>query len=58
MALLPGYTCLDKGDSVPPSRLPDLVYATKEDLTKHGIVNTIVGHVGDGTFSADFADGC
>ncbi len=36
--------------SVPPSRLPDLVYGTKEDLDAHGIVYTIVGHVGDGAF--------
>ena len=34
--------------SVPPSRLPELVYGTKEDLEAHGIVYTIVGHVGDG----------
>lgn len=35
-------------DSVPVSRLPDLVYETKEDIKKSGIVSTIVGHVGDG----------
>ena len=29
------------GSSVPPSRLPELVYATKADLAEHGIVNTI-----------------
>ena len=47
----------DTGNSVPPSRLPDLVYATKEDLTKHGIVNTIIGHVGDGMFLRTLAKG-
>ena len=33
---------------MPPSKLPDLVYQTKEDLEKHGILYTIIGHVGDG----------
>ena len=33
---------------VPPSRLPQLVKETKEDMAKHGIVSTILGHVGDG----------
>ena len=30
------------------SRLPDLIYDTKKDLAEHGLVSTIVGHVGDG----------
>jgi len=34
--------------SVPVSRLPQLVYETKEDLAKAGLKSTIVGHVGDG----------
>lgn len=34
--------------SVPVSRLPDLIYDTKKDLAEHGLVSTIVGHVGDG----------
>ncbi|KAM5538581.1 hypothetical protein V8D89_007610 [Ganoderma adspersum] len=50
LAILPGAKGWSTDVCVPPSRLPDLVYATKEDLTKHGIVNTIVGHVGDGNF--------
>ena len=33
---------------VPPSKLPQLVKGTKEDMAKHGIVSTILGHVGDG----------
>lgn len=33
---------------VPSSRLPQLVKETKEDMVKHGIVSTILGHVGDG----------
>ncbi|PCH37975.1 hypothetical protein WOLCODRAFT_135969 [Wolfiporia cocos MD-104 SS10] len=37
---------------VPVSRLPDLVYETKEDIKKSGIPSTIVGHVGDGNFHA------
>ena len=36
------------GYSVPVSRLPDLVYETKKDISASGLVSTIVGHVGDG----------
>lgn len=36
--------------SVPVSNLPKLVYDTKRDLAALGIVNTIVGHIGDGNF--------
>ncbi|KAI0315338.1 FAD linked oxidase [Amylostereum chailletii] len=37
-----------------PSRacLPELVFATKDDMAKEGIQSTIVGHVGDGNFHA------
>lgn len=35
-------------DSVPVSKLPQLVYETKEDLASSGLKSTIVGHVGDG----------
>ncbi|KAI0755394.1 FAD-linked oxidase-like protein [Daedaleopsis nitida] len=52
LAILPGARGWSTDVCVPPSRLPDLVYATKEDLEAHGIVNTIVGHVGDGNFHA------
>ena len=38
--------------SVSVSRLPELVYQTKKDLADHGIVSTILGHVGDGMFHA------
>jgi D-lactate dehydrogenase (cytochrome) len=38
--------------SVPVSRLPQLVYETKQDLSRVGITSTIVGHVGDGNFHA------
>jgi hypothetical protein len=40
---------LTKTSSVPVSKLPQLVYETKEDLAKSGLKSTIVGHVGDGT---------
>ena len=33
------------------SKLPQLVYETKEDLATAGIKSTIVGHVGDGEIS-------
>ncbi|CAL1707481.1 unnamed protein product [Somion occarium] len=35
---------------VPVSRLPQLVYETKKDLTEAKIQSTIVGHVGNGNF--------
>lgn len=38
--------------TVPVSRLPELVLETKRDLEEHGLVNTILGHVGDGNFHA------
>jgi D-lactate dehydrogenase (cytochrome) len=37
-------------NSVPVSKLPDLVLETKADIVRSGIVSTIVGHVGDGNF--------
>jgi D-lactate dehydrogenase (cytochrome) len=38
--------------SVPVSKLPQLVYETKQDLADSGLRSTIVGHVGDGNFHA------
>ncbi|KAG6854592.1 hypothetical protein C0991_004194 [Blastosporella zonata] len=38
--------------NVPVSRLPQLVYETKQDLASSGLQGTIVGHVGDGNFHA------
>ncbi|KDQ13166.1 hypothetical protein BOTBODRAFT_160776 [Botryobasidium botryosum FD-172 SS1] len=35
---------------VPVSRLPELVYESKKDLEKSGLVSTVIGHVGDGNF--------
>lgn len=34
--------------SVPVSKLPQLVYETKKDLERLGLVSIVVGHVGDG----------
>ncbi|EEB98894.1 hypothetical protein MPER_01519, partial [Moniliophthora perniciosa FA553] len=42
----------DKGDSVPISRLPDLVYETKKDFESVGLISGMIGHVGDGNFHA------
>ena len=39
-------------DSVPVSKLPELVYETKKDLANSGLIAPIVGHVGDGNFHA------
>ncbi|KAF2170082.1 hypothetical protein M409DRAFT_19689 [Zasmidium cellare ATCC 36951] len=38
--------------AVPISRLPDIIEETKEDITKSGLMGSIVGHVGDGNFHA------
>ncbi|KAL4869637.1 hypothetical protein BDV12DRAFT_167337 [Aspergillus spectabilis] len=38
--------------AVPMSRLPDIIEATKEDMTKSGLLAGICGHVGDGNFHA------
>ncbi|EPS98544.1 hypothetical protein FOMPIDRAFT_129619 [Fomitopsis schrenkii] len=52
LALVPGARGWSTDVCVPVSRLPDLVYETKEDIKRSGIVSTIVGHVGDGNFHA------
>ncbi|KAI0736753.1 FAD-linked oxidase-like protein [Fomitopsis betulina] len=52
LALVPGARGWSTDVCVPVSRLPDLVYETKEDIKQSGIVSTIVGHVGDGNFHA------
>lgn len=38
--------------AVPISRLPDIINETKEDISKSGLMGSIVGHVGDGNFHA------
>ncbi|KAJ5698241.1 D-lactate dehydrogenase [Penicillium macrosclerotiorum] len=38
--------------AVPMSRLPDIIEATKEDVTKSGLLAGMCGHVGDGNFHA------
>jgi D-lactate dehydrogenase (cytochrome) len=37
--------------SVPISKLPALVTQTRDDMDASGIIGTMVGHVGDGTFT-------
>jgi D-lactate dehydrogenase (cytochrome) len=37
-------------NSVPISKLPQLVYETQQDLERSGIVHTILGHAGDGKY--------
>lgn len=39
-------------DSIPISKLPELVYETKKDVANSGLISPIVGHVGDGNFHA------
>jgi D-lactate dehydrogenase (cytochrome) len=41
--------------AVPISRLPDIIQETKEDMSKSGLLATIVGHVGDGNFHGQFS---
>ncbi|KAF8431775.1 FAD-linked oxidase-like protein [Boletus edulis BED1] len=50
LASNPGMKCWTTDVCVPVSKLPQLVYETKEDLTQAGLRFTIVGHVGDGNF--------
>ncbi|OJT12840.1 D-lactate dehydrogenase [cytochrome], mitochondrial [Trametes pubescens] len=52
LAILPGARGWSTDVCVPVSRLPELVYETKKDLEEHGLLSTIVGHVGDGNFHA------
>ncbi|KAF8991636.1 FAD-linked oxidase-like protein [Cyathus striatus] len=52
LALVEGGRGWSTDVCVPVSNLPDLIYATKKDLSEIGLVSTIVGHVGDGNFHA------
>lgn len=38
--------------AVPMSKLPDIIEATKQDMTESGLLAGICGHVGDGNFHA------
>lgn len=50
LAMIPGAKGWATDVCVPVSRLPQLVYETKEDLKATGLTAPIVGHVGDGNF--------
>ncbi|KAH7883039.1 hypothetical protein F5I97DRAFT_169398 [Phlebopus sp. FC_14] len=52
LALVEGSRGWSTDVCVPVSKLPELVYETKKDLSELGLVSTIVGHVGDGNFHA------
>ncbi|KAJ8597664.1 hypothetical protein M405DRAFT_294811 [Rhizopogon salebrosus TDB-379] len=52
LALLEGSRGWGTDVCVPVSKLPQLVYETKKDLQRSGIVSILVGHVGDGNFHA------
>jgi D-lactate dehydrogenase (cytochrome) len=40
--------------AVPISKLPDIIEQTKDDMSKSGLLGTIVGHVGDGNFHGEY----
>lgn len=52
LALVEGSRGWSTDVCVPVSKLPQLVYETKQDIERSGLVSTIVGHVGDGNFHA------
>ncbi|KAF8630984.1 hypothetical protein AX15_002694 [Amanita polypyramis BW_CC] len=52
MALVSESKAWNTDVCVPVSKLPQLIYETKKDLSEIGIVSVIVGHVGDGNFHA------
>ncbi|EKM52199.1 uncharacterized protein PHACADRAFT_101477 [Phanerochaete carnosa HHB-10118-sp] len=52
LALVEGSRGWSTDVCVPVSKLPQLVYETKQDIESSGLVSTIVGHVGDGNFHA------
>ncbi|KAJ3781534.1 D-lactate dehydrogenase cytochrome oxidoreductase [Lentinula aff. detonsa] len=52
MGAHPGTRCWTTDVCVPVSKLSELVYETKKDLSAAGLRSTIVGHVGDGNFHA------
>ncbi|KAF5357816.1 hypothetical protein D9756_001674 [Leucocoprinus leucothites] len=52
LATYPGSRCWTTDVCVPVSKLPQLVYETKKDLSETRLHSTIVGHVGDGNFHA------
>lgn len=41
--------------AVPMSKLPNIIEATKEDMTKSGLLAGICGHVGDGNFHGEIS---
>jgi len=50
LALRPGAKAITTDVCVPISRLADCILATRADIDAHGLVATMVGHVGDGNF--------
>lgn len=50
LALLEGSRGWSTDVCVPVSKLPQLVYETKQDLQRLGLVSIVLGHVGDGNF--------
>ena len=51
-ALRPGAAALTTDVCVPVSELAQCITATQADIAEHGLMASIVGHVGDGNFHA------
>jgi D-lactate dehydrogenase (cytochrome) len=49
-AMRPGSSALTTDVCVPVSALADCISATQADIAQHGLMASIVGHVGDGNF--------
>jgi D-lactate dehydrogenase (cytochrome) len=50
LQLRPGSRAISTDCCVPISRLAECILETQADCTRHGIVYSIIGHVGDGNF--------
>lgn len=50
LQLRPGARAISTDCCVPISRLAECILATKADLEEHGIIYSLIGHVGDGNF--------
>ncbi|HYD79605.1 MAG TPA: FAD-linked oxidase C-terminal domain-containing protein [Paucimonas sp.] len=50
LQMRPGHRSITTDCCVPISRLAECILDTQADCTRHGLVHSIIGHVGDGNF--------